>query len=286
MRDLRLVGAVVDAERVLAVRHQRVALLGDDRLDDHLARHPSARPPLARLLGCARSTSPTRASSASRARLRRRPASAWPIRSATPRRRRPASTSTRGDVAEALQRRRPPRRSRTTSVGRLRAPLRERLGGLLGRRARRSVAASSTAIAAARGVHAERRAQRPAARLAVDLEGVAARLGAERDAAAAAVRDAERAGAGAAGALLAPGLGAVVIATSPRVSVECGAAAARVQVGARGLVDERLVEVLAEDGRRAGRPWPACRARRLGRGLLAIAAHLHGAVRAGRGPRP
>ena len=35
--DLGLVGAVVDAERVLALRHQRVALLGDDRLDDHLA---------------------------------------------------------------------------------------------------------------------------------------------------------------------------------------------------------------------------------------------------------
>src|SRR4051794_15023653 len=35
LADLRLVRVVVDAERVLVRREQRVALLGDDRLDDH-----------------------------------------------------------------------------------------------------------------------------------------------------------------------------------------------------------------------------------------------------------
>src|SRR5437588_602428 len=36
--DLRLVGAIVDAERVLVGRQQRIALLGDDRADDDRAR--------------------------------------------------------------------------------------------------------------------------------------------------------------------------------------------------------------------------------------------------------
>src|SRR3954471_1714287 len=35
LADLRLVGVVVDAERVLVRREQRVALLGHDRADDH-----------------------------------------------------------------------------------------------------------------------------------------------------------------------------------------------------------------------------------------------------------
>src|SRR3990170_3314863 len=38
LAHLRLVGALVDPERVLVRREQRVALLGDDRPDDHLAR--------------------------------------------------------------------------------------------------------------------------------------------------------------------------------------------------------------------------------------------------------
>src|SRR5262249_27166741 len=38
LRDLQLVRTVVDPERVLALGHQGIALLGDDRLDDHLAR--------------------------------------------------------------------------------------------------------------------------------------------------------------------------------------------------------------------------------------------------------
>src|SRR4029078_4309159 len=69
MADLGLVGAVVDAERVLALRHQRIALLGDDRFEDDLARihqsslpsAPSASPALPR------PTAPARASSTSRA---------------------------------------------------------------------------------------------------------------------------------------------------------------------------------------------------------------------------
>src|SRR4051794_17528074 len=38
LADLRLVRAVVHAERVLVGREQRVTLLGDDRADDHRAR--------------------------------------------------------------------------------------------------------------------------------------------------------------------------------------------------------------------------------------------------------
>src|SRR5438552_5223296 len=59
---------------------------------------------------------------------------------------------------------------------------------------------------AALGMHGERAAQRGAALLAVDLEGVAARLGTEGGAAAGPDGRARRAGARAAGALLAPRL--------------------------------------------------------------------------------
>ena len=79
----------------------------------------------------------------------------------------------------------------------------ERLGGRLGR-GRVVDGGVADGERAAVGVHAERRAQRAAARLAVDLDRVAARRGAEGDAAAVAVAGADRAGAGAAGALLAP----------------------------------------------------------------------------------
>src|SRR5207302_9486106 len=38
--DLQLVGRRVDVERVLAVLHRRVALLGDERLDDYFLGRP------------------------------------------------------------------------------------------------------------------------------------------------------------------------------------------------------------------------------------------------------
>src|SRR5204862_5281069 len=99
---------------------------------------------------------------------------------------------------------------------------------------------------AAPGVYRQRRAQRLLARLAVDLDGVAARRRPERDAAAVAVRRRERAGACAACALLAESLRAghrdLAAGESGR-----GAPAAGVQLGARRLVDERHVELLAED---------------------------------------
>src|SRR5262249_7350689 len=50
--DLQLVCAIVHPEGVLALGHQGIALLGDDRLDDHLARvhqeSPSTSPRFAR----------------------------------------------------------------------------------------------------------------------------------------------------------------------------------------------------------------------------------------------
>ena len=121
---------------------------------------------------------------------------------------------------------------------------------------------------------AERRAQRLAARLAVDLEGVVARLGRERVAAAAAMGDAERADAGAAGALLAPCLGAGHRDLAPG-QARVRAAAARVHVGARRLVDERLVVGLAEE--RLGQVGLRLLADVVAFGS-AIGAHLHGSV--------
>src|SRR5215212_10778405 len=68
LAHLRLVGALVHPERVLVRREQRVALLGDDRPDDHLARvHFDA------------AFSVRRARAASEITSR-----AWPITSATP----------------------------------------------------------------------------------------------------------------------------------------------------------------------------------------------------------
>src|SRR5688500_1665821 len=68
LAHLCLVGPLVHAERVLVGREQGVALLGDDRPDDHLARvHLDA------------AFSVTRASAASEITSR-----AWPITSATP----------------------------------------------------------------------------------------------------------------------------------------------------------------------------------------------------------
>src|SRR4051794_32925391 len=51
-RDLRLVSAIVDPEGVLAVRHQGVALLGDDRLEDDLANVHQRLASFARFSSC------------------------------------------------------------------------------------------------------------------------------------------------------------------------------------------------------------------------------------------
>ena len=243
-RDLGLVGAVVDPEGVLALGDQRVALLGDDRADDHGARvhQPSLSFELAR------------------ARSRRATSEAAPITSATP----IAPTSatwTRGMLRKLLTA--PVSSAVEHDQGRAggrpiwRAPGRPDLVEGVSK-----AEASRTAIAVALGVDRERRAHRPAARFAVDLDRVVARLRAEGDAAAVAVGDAERADAGAAGALLAPGLGGREgdLAAGQGRGV---AAAARGQVGARRLVDQRLVEGLGEELFRAGPLWSSCRARRL-----------------------
>ena len=149
-----------------------------------------------------------------------------------------------GDVAEALHR--AGLLGGEDDQGRaLGAPFGQRRGGLLGR-GRLEGRGVEDGDAVALGVDREGRAHRPAAGFAVDLDRVVARLRAEGDAAAVAAGDAERADAGAAGALLAPGLGGRegdLAAGQGRG----GAAAARGQVGAGGLVDQRLVEGLGEE---------------------------------------
>ncbi len=95
------------------------------------------------------------------------------------------------------------------------------------------------------GVHGEHAAQRGAALLAVDLEGVVARRGAEDDAAAGEVRRADRALAGAAGALLAPRLRAAATDVAARLR-RGRALPAGVELRADRLVDERAVEARAE----------------------------------------
>src|SRR6185503_16017115 len=88
-------------------------------------------------------------------------------------------------------------------------------------------------------------AQRGAALLAVDLEGVVARRGPEDDAAAGEVRRADRALAGAAGALLAPRLRAAAADVAARLR-RGRALPAGVELRADRLVDERAVEARAE----------------------------------------
>ena len=82
--------------------------------------------------------------------------------------------------------RRAPRSSASTHehAAPLRGPVAEQLGGLRGSRARRSAPASRTASEPRSACTRQRAAQRGAALLAVDLEGVVARRGAEDDAAA------------------------------------------------------------------------------------------------------
>src|ERR671923_1328315 len=55
--DLRLVGVLVDAERVLVGRRQDVGLLGDDRADDHLARFHHSTSAFERVVAVARAVS-------------------------------------------------------------------------------------------------------------------------------------------------------------------------------------------------------------------------------------
>ena len=226
--DLGLVGAVVDPEGVLALGDQRVALLRDHRADEDVARvhQPSLssqRRASARF-GDDERGGADHVGDAGGADLERR----WVAR----------------DVAEALHR--AGLLGGEDDQGRaLGAPFRQRRGRLLGRRGLEGRGVED-GDAAALGVDRERRAHRPAAGFAVDLDRVVARLGAEGDAAAEAAGDAEGADAGAAGALLAPGLGGGegdLAASQGRG----GAAAARGQVGAGGLVDQRLVEGLGEE---------------------------------------
>src|SRR3954463_5292994 len=202
LADLRLVRVRVDAERVLVVRGEHVALLADDRSDDDLARMHGLRglpvgvvgagdllalgaggELVERLLGDEQPGGADEVGDADARRGQHRHARQIAERQRDPRlllgqhdeHRAPA-----GPVAEQLR----GGARRRLAEGR-RVEDRERL---------------------ALGVHGEHAAQRGAALLAVDLERVVARRGAEDDAAAGEVRRADRALAGAAGALLAPRL--------------------------------------------------------------------------------
>ena len=149
----------------------------------------------------------------------------------------------------------------TTRVGASAPHFAQRLRRPAWSRASSKAEASRTATLPRSAWTRERGAHRLAARLAVDLDRVVARLRAEGDAAAVAVRHAERAGAGAAGALLAPGLGGGhrdLAAGQGRG----GAPAARGEVGAGRLVDERLVEGLGEELFRQVGLGRSCRGRR------------------------
>src|SRR6476469_3090077 len=61
LADLRLVRAVVDAERVLARLGEHERLLGDDWADDHLTRIHQPSPPSSKLEALARATNSSRA---------------------------------------------------------------------------------------------------------------------------------------------------------------------------------------------------------------------------------
>ena len=201
LADLRLVRVGVDAERVLVGGGEHVALLADDRADDDLAGDP-----------CQASSLAVVAVGAVGERVERRPA-------------RRAARAAPIDVGDADVRRRAARETRSrlrndsATCSSLVAeddehraagcrPVAEQLGGLLGRRRVDERRGSKTASEPRSACTRQRAAQRGAALLAVDLEGVVARLRAEDGAAAGPDRRARRAGAGAAGALLAPRLGA------------------------------------------------------------------------------
>ena len=189
--------------------------------------HAGGRPSRGLLLRCARCWARPRRSRARRARPRTATSVRAPTTSATPASRRRQHRHAR-DVAKRLRARdlvvaqqHEHRRGPSRASSALAAVLRRRL--VVGR-------GVDHRDAAAPRVHAERRAQRAPARLAVDLHRVVARSRAERDAAAGPVRRADRAGARAAGALLAPGLRAAaadLAAASASRRCRAGARAAR-----------------------------------------------------------
>ena len=192
----------------------------------------------------ARSPRPWRARSARRAPPASSTTAAAPMRSATPTIE-TGSTETRSRLRNDSAARSCASVS-TMSVGAPRPESASSVGGALRRRRveRRRVEDRDRA---ALGVHRQRAAQRRAALLAVDLEGVVARRGAEDRAAADPDRRARRAGAGAAGALLAPRLGAAAADVAARLR-RVRAAPARGELRAHGLVHERAVERRAEGG--------------------------------------
>ena len=155
--DLRLVRLVVHAERVLVGGRQDVALLGDDRADDHLAVvHLGLR-----LLAGARREVVERAPGESTSVAAR-------TRSATP-----TSSTCRTCTRERLRKDLAAVSSSSASATSTAPPrwASSRLGGLRG--ARRVEARRVDHVdRAALGVHRQRAAQRGAAGLAVDLEDV------------------------------------------------------------------------------------------------------------------
>src|SRR5437763_6083075 len=126
------------------------------------------------------------------------------------------------------------------------APALQELDGLLRGRLRKGVAGDE-AKRPGRRVIAQRRAQRSASGFLVHLQREVARHRREGDASAGELRRADRALAGATGALLAPRLRAS--AGDEATAFRCPRAlAARVELGADGLVHEMRLDLVAEDG--------------------------------------
>src|SRR5215471_16661194 len=125
-------------------------------------------------------------------------------------------------------------------------PALEQLDSLLGRRLVEGVAGDQ-AERAGGGVIAERGTQRGARSLLVDLDREVARRRRERDATARELRRADRALAGTPGSLLAPRLRAAA-GDEPAALRRARALAARIQLGAHGLVHEVRPDLGCEDG--------------------------------------
>src|SRR4051812_28281913 len=251
LADLRLVRVRVDAERVLVVRGEHVALLADDRADDDLARMHGLRglpvgvvragdlltlgaggELVERLLG---EEQPSRADEVGDADARRgQPRHARQI---AERQRDPRLLLGQHDEHRAAAR-----------------PVAEQLRGGARRRlaeGRRVEDRERLAL----GVHGQHATQRGAALLAVDLERVVARRRTEDDAAAGEVRRADRALAGAAGALLAPRLGAAAADLAAGLG-RVRALAAGGGLGAHPVVPERPPGIRARTGGRRAPPPP------------------------------
>ena len=228
-----LVRVGVDPERVLVVRDQRVALLRDHGAADHA----DARPLAASYAALSRAARPRAATSASSSSA--------------------ASESDQRCARRRRRRRRPSRAGSTTTRAMLRNDFAQRdlvvaeqhqhlaaavegLERLCGRARRGLVVGGGVddRDAAAAGVHAERRAQRAPARLAVDLHGVAARAWGRRPrrrrssaACGSSRRGRGRCPSGATASRRRP-------CTSPRVRVDGRAAPAGELLGAHRLVDD------------------------------------------------